>query len=488
MDSAGFELQDKSRIVGTSNGKKCKLPRTLADNRDAVYHASVPRKLRSVKKRDTKSVTPNLPISRKQRHESNGFQSLRNNGGKRSKSNMKKVNITKDEEEVAEALYTLADMFSAANPDIKASPTLHAVQDDEIVASQDESLEIGPVNLENKVIESQTVSDAQQPESPANKQPAAASSASGSESENLNPRLPESRNTSSLQLSIENKIAAEKLATAQAPVETKKSRKGCSVHVYISWLIKDLVVSDGKERLLKKPTQIETFGDAETATRAINCNETTGTHCCGASENESAKIQIGIHSDKSTLKDHQHQVADESSASCSSTYHGGLLPFPGYDFIFLGSGVRGLNTGEGMGTRTHEARNQFQAPRNILPQSNAPLHFSPSQNGYSAAFQGHYSSFATPEAQLPPQYPGATIRNSFIAQLRQQQQQRWVGPEVPTQYNSVGAGAGSLQLPDWRNGRTENVSTMSNYTHSLYPHLQPSFSSKYHQQFSHPQP
>ncbi|KAF8023582.1 hypothetical protein BT93_F0944 [Corymbia citriodora subsp. variegata] len=98
--------------------KKLKLPRKLLGDCNAVDKASVPRKLRSaMKKRNRESLSPTLPDSKKTSHSVRGGESHKKNGVKKFKKERNSGwspraaisgTITKDEEEVAEALYALA--------------------------------------------------------------------------------------------------------------------------------------------------------------------------------------------------------------------------------------------------------------------------------------------------------------------------------------------------------------------------------------------
>ncbi|XP_073019245.1 uncharacterized protein [Primulina eburnea] len=107
MGSVGFCGESEPQ-PSTSNNKKFKLPRKLLDERCAVNHAAIPRKLRSaIKKRGLES----MPNSKKQNRLYDGVETLRKSGAKKSRLNMKQGHITKDEKEVAETLYLLANMF-----------------------------------------------------------------------------------------------------------------------------------------------------------------------------------------------------------------------------------------------------------------------------------------------------------------------------------------------------------------------------------------
>ncbi|XP_020548296.1 uncharacterized protein LOC105159342 isoform X2 [Sesamum indicum] len=195
MGSVRFVGDDESQPSATIK-KKNKLPRKLLDDCGVVNHAPVPRRLRSaIKKRARESITPPLLISRKQLHMSNGVEMIRVDGAKKSRLNMKHGQITKDEEEVAETLYSLVDMFSDITKtnkpvldgepsEIKPSTKVEAgssmtaaAKDAEISMQQEESGEINTrvtlesachssvlVNSTEEVLKYQSLDDAQQSE------------------------------------------------------------------------------------------------------------------------------------------------------------------------------------------------------------------------------------------------------------------------------------------------------------------------------------
>ncbi|XP_030541458.1 uncharacterized protein LOC115748931 isoform X1 [Rhodamnia argentea] len=108
--------EDGVEFVGAA--KKLKLPRKLLGDCNAVDKASVPRKLRSaMKKRNRESLSKTLPDSKKMSHSVRGGESHKKNGVKKFKKERNSGwslraavsgSMTKDEEEVAEALYALA--------------------------------------------------------------------------------------------------------------------------------------------------------------------------------------------------------------------------------------------------------------------------------------------------------------------------------------------------------------------------------------------
>ncbi|GFY86242.1 hypothetical protein Acr_04g0009800 [Actinidia rufa] len=108
----GSDSEDELRST-TSTSKRFKLPRKFFHDSKRVDYASVPRKLRSaMKKRNGESISPPLPGKKP-----------RKDGRKKSRPNEKQEDsegspswpilglITKDEEEVVQTLYALAEMF-----------------------------------------------------------------------------------------------------------------------------------------------------------------------------------------------------------------------------------------------------------------------------------------------------------------------------------------------------------------------------------------
>ncbi|XP_028091739.1 uncharacterized protein LOC114292033 isoform X2 [Camellia sinensis] len=111
MGSVGSDREDELRPT-TSISKRFKLPTKFFDEYNTVDHASVPRKLRSDKKKPNNGINGvKLPIKnsikkskQKQQRDSEG-----------SPSQIIVRPITKDEEEVVETLYALAEMFPFPN-------------------------------------------------------------------------------------------------------------------------------------------------------------------------------------------------------------------------------------------------------------------------------------------------------------------------------------------------------------------------------------
>ncbi|CAL1383975.1 unnamed protein product [Linum trigynum] len=115
-DEQPQQLPSSSSSPASGNSihsKRLKLPRKLLDGCNGVGHVAVPRKLRSaMKKRSRESVSPPLSDSQKLNRATCGVEeSRKGNGFKRSRLDLDNGPITKDEEEVAEALYALAGMF-----------------------------------------------------------------------------------------------------------------------------------------------------------------------------------------------------------------------------------------------------------------------------------------------------------------------------------------------------------------------------------------
>ncbi|XP_058098827.1 uncharacterized protein LOC131243470 isoform X3 [Magnolia sinica] len=118
----GSEGEEELRLPSTSGDRRFKLNGKAFEDCSTVDPASVPRKLRSaMSKRNRESISPPMPDAKKVHHASNRTEAPLVNGTRRSKHNMKQgsldrpskqpISITKDEEEVAEALYALAGIF-----------------------------------------------------------------------------------------------------------------------------------------------------------------------------------------------------------------------------------------------------------------------------------------------------------------------------------------------------------------------------------------
>ncbi|KAL7244831.1 hypothetical protein ACSBR2_000228 [Camellia fascicularis] len=121
MGCAGPEFEDEIRNT-TSISKRFRFPQKVFHECNTVDHASVPRKLRSaMKKRNRESISPPFPDKKETNHGTNGVELP---GIKKSRLNVVQPEdpdgspsrpITKDEEEVVETLYALADMFPNNN-------------------------------------------------------------------------------------------------------------------------------------------------------------------------------------------------------------------------------------------------------------------------------------------------------------------------------------------------------------------------------------
>ncbi|XP_058098826.1 uncharacterized protein LOC131243470 isoform X2 [Magnolia sinica] len=117
----GSEGEEELRLPSTSGDRRFKLNGKAFEDCSTVDPASVPRKLRSaMSKRNRESISPPMPDAKKVHHASNRTEAPLVNGTRRSKHNMQgsldrpskqPISITKDEEEVAEALYALAGIF-----------------------------------------------------------------------------------------------------------------------------------------------------------------------------------------------------------------------------------------------------------------------------------------------------------------------------------------------------------------------------------------
>ncbi|KAL0366034.1 UNVERIFIED_CONTAM: hypothetical protein Sradi_3493500 [Sesamum radiatum] len=533
MGSVRFVGEDESPPSATCK-KKNKLPRKLLDDSGAVNHAPVPRRLRSaIKKRSRESVTPPLPISRKQLHMSNGVEILRVDGAKKSRLNMKQGQITKDEEEVAETLYSLADMFSdiaktnkpvldGEPSEIKSSTiaeagsSMTAAKDAEIPMQQEDSREINTrvtlesachssvmVNSPEEIVKYQSFDDAQQPELPFSEQSATPIASGIPSHSSLGPRPKMS--TRDMIRSCQQTTAQKQVATSgiqygnhhlpkedkykihnrRVVLKPKKSRKRCSTHVYIANLVKVLGNPERNTDLLQKPSQLTTTRGLEKGPHVSIDNQKlviNGRHgglpfngfIHSASEG-SSDVGIAVRSHKRLFQDHQQ--ANKTSVLCSSWKRGP-------DFLSLDAGGSDSSGGVNRAGCSREALNQFNVSYQ-KPQNHPAMLFSLSQNGYSSTFHDHTSTAAAPKVQLPP-YLSNTFGGTVTAPLGQQlesQQQKWTSQLQP-QYSPSGVGRPHL-LPEWQNGG-RNSPSLLNYAQALFPHLHSVMGSKY-QHFSPPQ-
>ncbi|KAL3845319.1 hypothetical protein ACJIZ3_002722 [Penstemon smallii] len=364
MGSAGF-VGDKESRPSTSNSKKYNLPKKILDDCGAVNYSSVPRKLRSaIKKRARESIAPTLPISRNNNnHLSNGVATLKS-GAKKFKQKKKQKRITKDEKEVAETLYALADMFSdhaskntnkqlALELDDEPSETkpstiledgnsITAIEDNGIPALQEESKQIS-TNVTFEAV-SHSLGNAQKPELTCFKQ-SDTHSAFGNQyypNEGRNngglfqsPVLSATGDPSSkIQLPLWLKNAAN-CTSSQPPctadkypqivVESKKSWKRCSAHVYISRLIKDLQISKGERKDGGGAGLLEKWKSSQSRTTTTT---THGGGGGGGSTTHSTEIQNATFPKTSSIK----LVSDFLSLGHNSS-HG--APLRNYQLSYL---------------------------------------------------------------------------------------------------------------------------------------------------------
>lgn len=123
MMGGGSDGEDEFRVQSSSSSRRFKLNGKAFDDGNAVDPATVPRRLRSaMNKRNHEPISPPLPDPKKRHVSPVGAETLHVNGIRRSKLHMKlggldrspkqvlSNSITKDEEEVVEALYALASM------------------------------------------------------------------------------------------------------------------------------------------------------------------------------------------------------------------------------------------------------------------------------------------------------------------------------------------------------------------------------------------
>ncbi|KAL3640975.1 hypothetical protein CASFOL_015943 [Castilleja foliolosa] len=481
MGSVGGEVESQP---SSSNCSKYKLTRTLLVGCGAVSHASVPRKLRSaIKKRARETITSPLSISKKQRHVSNRVGALEKHGTKKCKP--KKVHISKDEEEVAETLFAFASIFSEST-DMKSSAILatgssmNAVVDIGMPAVRKESTKTSsvvilestchsPNLLDSKAqfVESQSSSGANKKDLIALEQVPASEAqydnnyknnglfqsqtgSKSSETQRSCHRLPswlENTNFASQPCVNDINISTEKVLVA---VQSNKSWKRSSAHIYISRLIKVLQISEkNDEGSPQKPTQLTTVID---------------------DRNRGVKSFNGIMD--SAVDKGLCEIQDQPTSALYSSKEG-------YNFLSLGKEVCGHDQSRGI----NRAGQSYAVPKQVHTsysesQNHPSLLFSLPQNGYSTSHQyGDNSALAAQQVtivkQVQVQFPqylccsSTTNNGSFTARMGLQKQKR--ADQLRDQYNTVGVG--SSHLPDWINGKTDSSSTDVNCAQALFPHL-----------------
>ncbi|KAL0432350.1 UNVERIFIED_CONTAM: hypothetical protein Slati_2569300 [Sesamum latifolium] len=468
MGSVRFVGEDESQPSATCK-KKNKLPRKLLDDCGAVNHAPVPRRMRSaIKKRSRESITPPLPISRKQLHMSNGVEILRVDGAKKSRLNMKQGQITKDEEEVAETLYSLADMFSdiaktnkpvldgepseiKSSTIVEAGSSMTAAKDAEIPMQQEDSREINTrvtlesachssvlVNSPEEVVTYQSLDDAQQPELPFSEQSATPIASGIPSHSSLGPRP---------KMSTRDMIRSCEQTTAQKQVATSGIQYRNHHHPE----------EDKYKGLLLEPSL--------SSTGAVGSN-TQGSGTLSSPDEFPAWLE--------NTNCATQPIVNENSITADK----------GPDFLSLDAGGSDSSWGVNRAGCSREALDQFNVSYQ-KQQNHSAMLFSLSQNGYSSTFHDHTSAAAAPKVQLPP-YLSNTFGGTVTAPLGQQlesQQQKWTSQLQP-QYSPSGVGRPHL-LPEWQNGG-RNSPSLLNYAQALFPHLHSVMGSKY-QNFSPPQ-
>ncbi|KAG1360922.1 hypothetical protein COCNU_09G003850 [Cocos nucifera] len=140
--------------------KRVRLHGKTSEDCDAVDPASVPRKLRSaINKRSNQSASPPLPDTRKKRHRISNDTQLPIDENK-SEQTMSTNSMTKDEEEVAETLFALANMMPICEPvedkeDQKTSEdmsNINATDSSRLEASKEEDANNSQPCVANEVI------------------------------------------------------------------------------------------------------------------------------------------------------------------------------------------------------------------------------------------------------------------------------------------------------------------------------------------------
>ncbi|KAG6390672.1 hypothetical protein SASPL_148411 [Salvia splendens] len=508
MGSVLFAGDDES-LPSTSN---CKLSTMILDGCGAVNHASIPRKLRSaIKKRSRESVTSPLLTSRKQHDVSTTV--YRKDGAKKSKLSKKKRHITKDEKEVAEALYALAGMFTIANkadqhkiddekPEIQSPATL---EEDTCRTLQVETRKISSevtlgavcpsitdvVNSTEEVI-SQTL-EARQPVPFFSCKQAATPNAYGGKSDSC-PR-------STLRpLHGTNQSHEEEIHLDQVTASGLQYGKNKYKDLFPSPNLSAMQTASSETRRLfegtifsSQPHVVENKIISEKHTRVATESNNSWKRC-SAHIYISRLIKVLQISDRkeglpvkptqpTTCRGSDNQMLringrngdtyfsaidiDAAEKGSSEDQNGFLLhkrPIhddqmasetcakQGYDFLSLGMGIRGLDTSEsanGAGCFL-DPHKQYYMPY-MQSRNQSPMLCSlPPRNGYSSS--SYYKS-ASSQAQQLSQYHSSSFTDRT------------------GQYYNMGGG-GELRLPDWRNGAVLN---------SLFPHLHAALGSKFQQ-------
>ncbi|CAA0818561.1 Unknown protein [Striga hermonthica] len=364
----------------------------------------------------------------------------------------KQGHLTKDEEEVAETLYALASMFSDTNkanqPGSSDDPTSSKLLNGEDADEVEDTPNLS--GSKGKLVKLQSFKEAKTPESSSSKQtsrPQVSSelidfgqaTVSGYQNGKNNgkcsfqsPTRTRSCNTngSSLRVPVWLESTNTEKCT-QNTVQSEKSWKRSSAHVYISRLIKVLQIPENREGSLENFSNLSTSGGAHNLTRSNGSRITDAlfsgtTH--SAANKELAKIEHDVFSNNKTFIQ-DRQLAQETSALCSSAKE------DFHDFLSLGT----TSYSDVNKEHIHEAPKQFHAP-SYVQQSQK------------------YSGLTTQQVQLP-QYlsSSSTVNGSFPGPMD------W----RPAQYNNSG-GVGPANLPDWKNG---NTGSPLNCAQALFPHL-----------------
>ncbi|KAL0391895.1 UNVERIFIED_CONTAM: hypothetical protein Sradi_2412300 [Sesamum radiatum] len=427
-----------------------------------LNHAPVPRRLRSaIKKRSRESITPPLPISRKQLHMSNGVEILRVDGTKKSRLNMKQGQITKDEEEVAETLYSLADMFSdiaktnkpvldgepsenKSSTIVEAGSTMTAAKDAEIPMQQEDSREINTrdtlesachssilVNSTEEVAKYQSLDDAQQPELLFSEQSATPVASGIPSHSSLGPRP--TMSTCDMIRSCEQTISRKQVATSGIQYGNNHYPK-----------------EDKYKGLLLEPSL--------SSTGVVSSN----THGSGPLSSPDIFPAWFENTNCAT-----QPIVKENSITADK----------GSNFLSLNAGGSDSSGGINRAGCSSEALNQLNVSYQ-RPQNHSAMLFSLPQNGYSSTFRDQTSTAAAAKVQLPP-YVSNTFGGTVTAPLGQQlesQQQKWTS-QLQAQYSPSRVGRPHL-FPEWQNGGRSSPSLL-NYAQALFPHLHSVMGSKY---------
>ncbi|XP_058225465.1 uncharacterized protein LOC131334459 isoform X2 [Rhododendron vialii] len=232
--------------------------------------------------------------------------------------------------------------------------------------------------------------------------------------------------------SLDNGVLTDK--DSIAPVGGKKTWTGCSAHMYICHLIKDLEIAGREDGSPFQPTLLT----PNEGSKESGSNGAVSSHTVIAEKNPN-EIWNAILLHKRLLQDQQQGPTQKQC----------------FDFLSLSTGSGGLEASNSTNKvgNVPEPLTQFHIPYlNSLVQNQTVLPFSMPQIRFcSTPFADNPPSAATKQVQIPPTpHVGTPLlghRLGFSASPKQEQQQRiWA-----TQYRPTGVAA--THFPNWHDGR-----------------------------------